>query len=257
MSSSYAETRSIPVAYRRSDSHSPYPSVPLLADSRRTTADLASSHLLRSPVHSPPHFPASVPSDASLHDHQRYFSSSSSSTVELYTLPPAPTDTPSPPAFLSPVLASSQADAQTPNATQSDASSLNLNQKRTKTPVACEFCRGRKLKCDGGKPRCKNCHERRFECRYPTFQRRRGPGKAPKGSRARKRAAAVAASTSAAAPPSEPPELPQERSSVELEALAPEVRQYTSVINLDRYTFEPPGAAPQYPSQERKTGSNE
>lgn len=299
MSSSYAETRSIPVAYRRSDSHSPYPtnvSSPQygtqLANARRTathaTADLTSPHLLRSPVQSPPHFPASVPSDASLQDHQRYFSSSSSSTIELYTLPPAPTDTPSPPAFAShpsPVLPASHADAQTPNATQSDAGSLNLNQKRTKTPVACEFCRGeiplsplpflsrtdrctagRKLKCDGGKPRCKNCHERHFECRYPIFQRRRGPGKAPKGTRARKRAAAAAstsaAGSSAASPGNEPPDastssrhiqpptLTLERSSVELDALAPEVRQYTSVINLDRYTFEPPGAAPQYPSQD-------
>jgi hypothetical protein len=45
----------------------------------------------------------------------------------------------------------------------------------------------------------------------------------------------------------QPPTLTLERSSLELEALAPEVRQYTSVINLDRYTFEPPAEAPQYP----------
>ena len=119
---------------------------------------------------------------------------------------------------------------------------------------------GRKLKCDGEKPRCKNCFERRFECKYPTFQRRRGPGKAPKGSRARKRAAALA-STSAGGSNASPGKDPEahasgshmqttatDRSSHELEALAPEVRQYTSVINLDRYTFEPPAEAPQYPS---------
>lgn len=67
--------------------------------------------------------------------------------------------------------------------------------------VACDFCRGkthstptslfpllkrwvgRKLRCDGSKPSCANCATRSLECKYQDHPRRRGPGKAPKGSR--------------------------------------------------------------------------
>jgi hypothetical protein len=45
---------------------------------------------------------------------------------------------------------------------------------------------GRKLRCDGEKPSCKNCTQRNYECEYVSTQRRRGPGKAKKGSRSRK-----------------------------------------------------------------------
>ncbi|KAJ7789323.1 hypothetical protein B0H14DRAFT_2944933 [Mycena olivaceomarginata] len=46
---------------------------------------------------------------------------------------------------------------------------------------------GRKLKCDGNKPRCSNCYNRREVCEYVDRPKRRGPGKAAKGSRAKKR----------------------------------------------------------------------
>lgn len=217
-------------------------------------------HMSSTGLYSPQYY-SSAPNETSIHEHLRYLPSSSSSMLDNYTLPPPPSDSPSPSTsalrsrLLSPImLPSSLSDAQNPNA--NDASSQNHAQKRTKTPVACEFCRGRKLKCDGDKPRCKNCAERQFECRYPTFQRRRGPGKAPRGSRTRKRTRAGSAGASRSA--SVGRELEASTSgrhmypaqAHELEALAPEVRQFTSVINLDDYTFEPPAGAPQYPSMQ-------
>ncbi|KAG2005637.1 hypothetical protein CC2G_002024 [Coprinopsis cinerea AmutBmut pab1-1] len=35
-----------------------------------------------------------------------------------------------------------------------------------RTPMACTFCRGRKLKCDGGRPSCSNCNKRDLACNY-------------------------------------------------------------------------------------------
>ncbi|KAJ7827874.1 hypothetical protein B0H14DRAFT_2813049 [Mycena olivaceomarginata] len=35
-----------------------------------------------------------------------------------------------------------------------------------RTPMACQFCRGRKLKCDGLKPQCSNCNRRNIPCNY-------------------------------------------------------------------------------------------
>ncbi|KAH9847695.1 hypothetical protein C2E23DRAFT_741191 [Lenzites betulinus] len=34
-----------------------------------------------------------------------------------------------------------------------------------RTPMACTFCRGRKLKCDG-RPICANCNRRGLPCTY-------------------------------------------------------------------------------------------
>lgn len=69
-----------------------------------------------------------------------------------------------------------------------------------KTEVACDFCRrkypfekmctlcltlavGRKLRCDGVRPTCRTCETRKEPCTYVNQVRRRGPGKAPKGSK--------------------------------------------------------------------------
>ncbi|KIJ27602.1 hypothetical protein M422DRAFT_784817 [Sphaerobolus stellatus SS14] len=49
--------------------------------------------------------------------------------------------------------------------------------------VACHFCRGRKLKCDGRRPTCSHCALRSLACSYDGFIRRRGPGKKEKNSR--------------------------------------------------------------------------
>ncbi|KAL5501824.1 hypothetical protein ACEPAH_9085 [Sanghuangporus vaninii] len=50
---------------------------------------------------------------------------------------------------------------------------------RTKIEVACNFCRQRKMKCDGEKP-CRNCLRKGHKCEYIEEVRRRGPGKKKK-----------------------------------------------------------------------------
>ncbi|THV01110.1 hypothetical protein K435DRAFT_854082 [Dendrothele bispora CBS 962.96] len=35
-----------------------------------------------------------------------------------------------------------------------------------RTAMACTFCRGRKLKCDGMRPSCGNCDRRGYPCSY-------------------------------------------------------------------------------------------
>ncbi|KAJ7203582.1 hypothetical protein GGX14DRAFT_322985, partial [Mycena pura] len=35
-----------------------------------------------------------------------------------------------------------------------------------RTPMACQFCRARKLKCDGFRPQCTNCRRREIACSY-------------------------------------------------------------------------------------------
>lgn len=52
-------------------------------------------------------------------------------------------------------------------------------------PIGIDFT-GRKLRCDGSKPSCANCSTRTLKCVYEDHPRRRGPGKAPKGSRIKK-----------------------------------------------------------------------
>ncbi|KAK0464276.1 uncharacterized protein EV420DRAFT_1744704 [Desarmillaria tabescens] len=50
-----------------------------------------------------------------------------------------------------------------------------------KTLIACDFCRGRKLRCDGARPSCMNCTARdNRPCVYQSTPKRRGPGKNPK-----------------------------------------------------------------------------
>ncbi|KAH9042257.1 hypothetical protein EDB85DRAFT_2286038 [Lactarius pseudohatsudake] len=58
-----------------------------------------------------------------------------------------------------------------------------LRRFKKKTEIACDFCRGRKLGCSGDRPKCKACIKRKGECIYAVAPRRRGPGKAPRGSR--------------------------------------------------------------------------
>ncbi|EIN12974.1 hypothetical protein PUNSTDRAFT_50175 [Punctularia strigosozonata HHB-11173 SS5] len=55
-----------------------------------------------------------------------------------------------------------------------------------KAAIACNRCRKRKIACDGIKPHpCSSCLGKLWECVYVEKQRRRGPGKAPRGSRRR------------------------------------------------------------------------
>ncbi|KAI0696005.1 hypothetical protein BC835DRAFT_1406060 [Cytidiella melzeri] len=56
--------------------------------------------------------------------------------------------------------------------TATSASSQRLRTK--KITVACNFCRSRKLKCDGGKPACSQCFKRNNPCDYTVNHKRRG-----------------------------------------------------------------------------------
>ncbi|KAH1914330.1 hypothetical protein KXV48_009654, partial [Aspergillus fumigatus] len=43
-------------------------------------------------------------------------------------------------------------------------SAPNRSRKRTKTFTGCWTCRARKIKCDEGKPSCRQCYERNLSC---------------------------------------------------------------------------------------------
>jgi len=102
---------------------------------------------------------------------------------------------------------------------------------------------GRKLRCNGDRPKCYNCGVRNFECEYVPIQRRRGPGKAPKGSRSKKVTSGHPGSSSKAAT-DRPSSMIAEQ---ELEALAPEVRPYMSVLSLNSFGSHLPPPYPQPP----------
>ncbi|KAF8964399.1 hypothetical protein BDZ97DRAFT_905169 [Flammula alnicola] len=123
-------------------------------------------------------------------------------------------------------------DSKRRRAESVDDDNSRKQRKPRKTAVACNFCRGRKLRCNGARPTCSHCTARKLKCEYVSTPRRRGPGKAPRGSRPRK------ASASRVVP------------EYELDALAPELRPYTSVMSLsslDTFSFQPT-SAPRYPS---------
>ncbi|BEJ12268.1 hypothetical protein CspHIS471_0207280 [Cutaneotrichosporon sp. HIS471] len=63
--------------------------------------------------------------------------------------------------------------------------STPLTEKPKKLMLACHFCRGRKLKCDGSRPTCHHCAKRSLACTYDEQVRRRGPGKRTKEMRER------------------------------------------------------------------------
>ncbi|KIJ96310.1 hypothetical protein K443DRAFT_682387 [Laccaria amethystina LaAM-08-1] len=42
-----------------------------------------------------------------------------------------------------------------------------------RTPMACQFCRGRKLKCDGNRPSCSNCNRRGLPCMFTAVSSQR------------------------------------------------------------------------------------
>ncbi|KAF8631047.1 hypothetical protein AX15_002655 [Amanita polypyramis BW_CC] len=104
-----------------------------------------------------------------------------------------------------------------------------------KTAVACNFCRGRKLRCNGARPLCQNCSARKLECEYVPVQRRRGPGKAKKVKNVQSQVpdGSIGSGTSQR-------EQTSESIAYDLDTLAPELRPYTSVMVLDKFTFQPP-----------------
>ncbi|TBU46364.1 hypothetical protein BD309DRAFT_858295 [Dichomitus squalens] len=59
-------------------------------------------------------------------------------------------------------------------------SSRSQRQRAKKITVACNFCRSRKLKCDGGRPACGQCFKRSNACDYSAGNKRRNSAKARK-----------------------------------------------------------------------------
>ncbi|KAI8343911.1 hypothetical protein BC941DRAFT_342194, partial [Chlamydoabsidia padenii] len=47
--------------------------------------------------------------------------------------------------------------------------------KRKRLTQACDMCRKKKIKCDGGKPTCGNCMKLKRECTYIPSNKKRGP----------------------------------------------------------------------------------
>ncbi|KAG5636184.1 hypothetical protein H0H81_008890 [Sphagnurus paluster] len=61
------------------------------------------------------------------------------------------------------------------------SSSRSTKQRTKKITVACNFCRSRKLKCDGGRPACSQCVKRSHSCDYMPQNKRRGAVRQRKG----------------------------------------------------------------------------
>ncbi|EMD39844.1 hypothetical protein CERSUDRAFT_112111 [Gelatoporia subvermispora B] len=57
---------------------------------------------------------------------------------------------------------------------KTSSSSRSARARTKKIQVACNFCRSRKLKCDGGRPACSQCSKRSNPCDYMAGSKRRG-----------------------------------------------------------------------------------
>ncbi|KAL0961103.1 hypothetical protein HGRIS_006080 [Hohenbuehelia grisea] len=66
---------------------------------------------------------------------------------------------------------------------KASGSTRSARQRTKKITVACNFCRSRKLKCDGGRPACSQCVKRSHPCDYMPQTKRRGN---PRGGAAHK-----------------------------------------------------------------------
>lgn len=118
---------------------------------------------------------------------------------------------------------------------------------------------GRKLRCNGVKPSCYNCTLRNADCRYDSAPRRRGPGKAKKGSRSKKIPSNTRLPESSLLQPPKEDEPWAEGSptmSYDYDYLDTEIRTElhprTSVMSMDTFTFQPPENNPAYPMPPRE-----
>ncbi|OCH94662.1 hypothetical protein OBBRIDRAFT_789137 [Obba rivulosa] len=69
---------------------------------------------------------------------------------------------------MSTAQASSSQNNNLSSDSEDDYTSMPKTPKRTR--VACQFCRGRKLKCDG-RQTCANCQRRGIACTYTPVQK--------------------------------------------------------------------------------------
>jgi len=72
------------------------------------------------------------------------------------------------------------ANSQAGSSKVSGSGAKSQRTRSKKITVACNFCRSRKLKCDGGRPACGQCHKRSNPCDYIPHSKRRGAGRARK-----------------------------------------------------------------------------
>ncbi|KAJ6559155.1 hypothetical protein DFH09DRAFT_1162071 [Mycena vulgaris] len=115
--------------------------------------------------------------------------------------------------------------------------------------VACNFCRGRKLRCDGLKPTCCNCIARQITCDYVDHPKRRGPGKAAKGPKPKKRAAKGEQRQSSEPFPSQKPFPTLDEFKFDMRTLAPELRPRGS-FDSGVYSSSSHSGGGRHPSQQ-------
>ncbi|KAF5382563.1 hypothetical protein D9615_002864 [Tricholomella constricta] len=72
-------------------------------------------------------------------------------------------------------------DTMATSASARGSASRSTKQRTKKITVACNFCRSRKLKCDGGRPACSQCVKRSHPCDYMPQNKRRGTVRQRKG----------------------------------------------------------------------------
>ncbi|KAI0770253.1 hypothetical protein C8Q74DRAFT_1202398 [Fomes fomentarius] len=124
------------------------------------------------------------------------------------------------------------------------ASSRSQRQRAKKITVACNFCRSRKLKCDGGRPACGQCFKRSNPCDYTTSNKRRNSGKQRKQYGSESEDDSIEDGTADFDHPSHSPEL----------SSAPHSRRSSNVSMLLTDTLPPLSAAVE--AQSRDLGSS-
>jgi hypothetical protein len=161
-----------------------------------------------------------------------------------------------------------------------DSEELNQPPKKKtprKAPVACNFCRrgyfvihrilkwcinsidfchlftGRKLRCDTSRPSCGNCTRRVLTCEYVEFPRRRGPGRAPKGTRSKKRATRSRPSESSSSQPPLGEHRKRSGGDFDFDTRAAELKLKASVASLETLSSQAEGPPPPYTSNSEVT----
>ncbi|KAI8994124.1 hypothetical protein BD414DRAFT_481487 [Trametes punicea] len=115
-------------------------------------------------------------------------------------------------------------------------SARSQRQRAKKITVACNFCRSRKLKCDGGRPACGQCYKRQNPCDYTASNKRRTAGKQRKQYGSESEGDSLEDASGEVDPPSQSPEVPSASS-------APHSRRSSNVSMLLTEPLPPLSAA--------------